>query len=105
MFDALSKDELLQIVELIAAEESQRLGDIGRSLELTDAARRQLASEGYDPAFGARPLRRVVQRRIENPLSKMLLAGDFPEGSTIRVDWDDHDFSFEAVELASAVAN
>ncbi len=105
VFDALSEADLLQIVDLIAAEESQRLADIGRSLELTDAARRALASEGHDPAFGARPLRRLVQRRIENPLSKLLVAGDFPEGATIRVDFSDGEFSFAAAEEASAVAD
>ncbi len=105
VFDALSEADLLQIVDLIAAEESQRLADIGRSLELTDAARRALAREGHDPAFGARPLRRLVQRRIENPLSKLLIAGDFPEGATIRVDFSDGEFSFATAEEASAVAD
>ena len=105
VFDPLSEADLLQIVDLIAAEESQRLADIGRSLELTDAARRALASEGHDPAFGARPLRRLVQRRIENPLSKLLIAGDFPEGATIRVDFADGEFSFAAAQEASAVAD
>ena len=105
VFDPLSEADLLQIVDLIAAEESQRLADIGRSLELTDAARRALAREGHDPAFGARPLRRLVQRRIENPLSKLLIAGDFPEGATIRVDFGDGEFSFATAEEASAVAD
>ena len=105
VFDALSEADLLQIVDLIAAEESQRLADIGRSLELTDAARRALAREGHDPAFGARPLRRLVQRRIENPLSKLLIAGDFPEGATIRVDFSDGEFSFAAAQEVSAVAD
>ena len=105
VFDPLSEADLLQIVDLIAAEESQRLADIGRSLELTDAARRALAREGHDPAFGARPLRRLVQRRIENPLSKLLIAGDFPEGATIRVDFSDGEFSFAAAQEVSAVAD
>ncbi|MCY3570065.1 MAG: AAA family ATPase [Chloroflexi bacterium] len=93
VFDPLAEDELLQIVDLIADEERTRLADIGRSFELTDAARRQLARDGYDPAFGARPLRRVFQRRIENPLSKLLIAGDFAEGQTIQVDYQD-DYTF-----------
>ena len=93
VFDPLAEDELLQIVDLIADEERTRLSDLGRSFELTDAARRQLAKDGYDPAFGARPLRRVFQRRIENPLSKLLIAGDFAEGQTIQVDYQD-DYTF-----------
>ena len=105
VFDPLSEAELLEIVDLIAAEESARLAELGRSLELSGAARRALAAEGYDPAFGARPLRRLVQRRIENPLSKMLLRGDFPEGAAIRVDWANGEFSFSAAELESTVAD
>ena len=94
-FDPLTEDELLEIVDLIAQEERSRLAEMGRSFELTDAARRQLARDGYDPAFGARPLRRVFQRRIENPLSKLLLAGEFAEGETIQVDYADGDYTFD----------
>ena len=104
VFDPLSEAELLQIVDLIAAEESGRLADLNRSLELTDAARRALAAEGDAPAFGARPLRRVFQRRIENPLSKLLLSGEFPEHGVIRVDHDGGEFAFSALEPALAVA-
>ena len=96
VFDPLGEEELLEIVDLIAAEERSRLADMGRSIELTEAARRQLAKDGYDPAFGARPLRRVFQRRIENPLSKLLIAGEFAEGATIVVDHTDNDYTFRA---------
>ena len=104
IFDPLSEAELLEIVELIADEECSRLADMGRSFELTDAARRQLAREGHDPAFGARPLRRVFQRRIENPLSRLLIAGEFPEGGAIEVDYRDGEFSFASAETADATA-
>ena len=99
-FDPLTEDELLEIVDLIADEERARLADMGRSVELTDAARRQLAGDGYDPAFGARPLRRVFQRRIENPLSKLLIGGEFAEGEIIRVDYADGDYTFTAAAEA-----
>ena len=104
VFDPLSESELLEIVDLIANEERSRLADSGRDIELTESARRQLAKDGYDPAFGARPLRRVFQRRIENPLSKLLIAGEFPEGATIVVDHTQDDYTFEAktAELAAA---
>ena len=104
VFDPLSENELLEIVDLIANEERSRLADSGRDIELTESARRQLAKDGYDPAFGARPLRRVFQRRIENPLSKLLIAGEFPEGVTIVVDHTQNDYTFEAktAELAAA---
>ena len=101
VFDPLGEEELLEIVDLIAAEERSRLADMGRSIELTEAARRQLAKDGYDPAFGARPLRRVFQRRIENPLSKLLIAGEFAEGATIVVDHTDNDYTFRAKTSAA----
>ena len=101
-FDPLSEGELQEIVDLIANEERGRLSEMGRSFELTDAARRQLAKDGYDPAFGARPLRRVFQRRIENPLSRLLIAGEFDEGETIQVDFADDDYSFTAADREPA---
>ncbi len=97
VFDPLSEAELLQIVDLIVDEESQRLAEIGRAIRFSDAARRQIARDGYDPAFGARPLRRLVQRRIENPLSKMLISDEFPEDATVDVDYVDGEYVFNAV--------
>ena len=64
---------------------------------MTDAARTFIAREGYDPIYGARPLRRAIQRLIENPLAKRILAGDFPPGSTVRVDLSGDELTFEAV--------
>ncbi len=97
-FDPLSEEELLEIVDLIVNEERARLADMGRDIRFSDAARRRLAEDGYDPAFGARPLRRLIQRRIENPLSKMLIGGEFPEGATIEVDYDGGEFRFQTSE-------
>ena len=57
-------------------------------MKLTDAAQKLLADEGYDPAYGARPLKRVIQQRIENPVAGKILAGDFGEGDTITIDVD-----------------
>ena len=67
-------------------EVAERLADHGVKIELTDAARGWLAKEGYDPQFGARPVRRTLERHVENPLAKRLLAGEFQEGDTIVVD-------------------
>ena len=94
VFNPLREPELLRIVDLIADEERGRLAELDRALELTEAARKQLAAEGADPAYGARPLRRAFQRRIENPLSKRLLADEFPEGSTITADYSAGEFTF-----------
>jgi ATP-dependent Clp protease ATP-binding subunit ClpB len=66
-------------------------------LHVTEEAEKLLAEEGYDPAYGARPLKRVIQQRIENPLAARLLKGEFAEGETIEVGVDSakHDFTFE----------
>jgi len=64
------------------------LNDYNISVQLTDAARQWLAKEGYDPAFGARPLRRAIQKHVESPLSVELLGGKFKDGATIQVDVD-----------------
>ena len=66
-------------------------------LEFTDQARALVIEEGYDPAFGARPLKRTIQQRIENPLASEILAGRFADGDVIRVDADAHKFTFEKV--------
>ncbi len=74
VFRPLDESQLREIVRLLAASVSRRLVESGISLELTDAALTLLAREGYDPAYGARPLRRVIQRRVENPLARRILA-------------------------------
>jgi ATP-dependent Clp protease ATP-binding subunit ClpB len=63
-------------------------------IELSDGAKAQLASEGWDPAFGARPLKRTIQQRIENPLASKILQGDFHAGDTVRVDYQGKSFVF-----------
>ena len=86
IFEALSKEELGEIVEIQLARIAQRLTDRRLSLEVTDAARSWLADEGYDPTYGARPLRRLVQREIGDRLARMLLAGEVLDGQKVVVD-------------------
>ncbi len=86
IFSPLTIEQVEQIVDLQMAEIAQRLEEQGLTVELTDAARRWLARQGYDPAFGARPLRRALQKYVESPLSIQLLRGDFPDGSRVVVD-------------------
>ena len=86
LFDALSQTELASIVDLQIAHMSKRLSDRRVSLEVTQGAEDWLALEGYDPAFGARPLRRLVQREIGDKLARALLAGDIVDGDTVVVD-------------------
>jgi ATP-dependent Clp protease ATP-binding subunit ClpB len=86
LFDPLSVDELAHIVELHVAELAKRLRDRRLSLEVSDGARAWLAMSGYDPAYGARPLRRLVQREIGDRLAKEILAGEIVDGDTVAVD-------------------
>ena len=76
----------MQIVELMVNEVRKRLAEHHIELDLTEAAKTALVKEGFDPVFGARPLRRTVTREVENPLSKRILSGEFHEGDTVAVD-------------------
>lgn len=86
LFDPLSVDELARIVELHVDELTKRLHDRRLTLEVSDGARAWLAMSGYDPAYGARPLRRLVQREIGDRLAKEILAGEIVDGDTVLVD-------------------
>lgn len=88
MFSPLSIEEMVYIVDLQMKEVQERLSEHSIAVELTDAARNWLAKEGYDPAFGARPLRRAIQKYVESPLSMELLGGKFKDGVTVQVDVD-----------------
>ncbi|HET7356711.1 MAG TPA: ATP-dependent chaperone ClpB [Nocardioidaceae bacterium] len=86
MFDALSPDELSRIVDLQVAELGRRLAARRITLDVTEAAHKWLSSVGYDPVYGARPLRRLVQTAIGDPLARMLLSGEVLDGSRIQAD-------------------
>jgi ATP-dependent Clp protease ATP-binding subunit ClpB len=88
LFDALGPDELAHIVDLQVRAFATRLSDRRISLEVSDAARAWLAERGYDPAYGARPLRRLVQREIGDRLARELLAGEVRDGQSVLVDVD-----------------
>ncbi len=87
-FSPLSREHMLQIVDLQMQEVQERLGEQDLTVELSSEARDWLAGVGYDPDFGARPLRRALQKHIESPLSLSLLSGEFSAGETILVDVD-----------------
>ena len=86
MFDALSRDELAEIVNIQVSQMADRLKGRRITLTVTDAAREWLADEGFDPAYGARPLRRLVQREIGDQLARLLLAGEVEDGGSVAVD-------------------
>ena len=86
VFHALGPAEIKKIVDLLIARVRARLADQGMDLELTDGARDYLAREGFEPAYGARPLRRLITRAVANPLANKILAGDVGRGDTVVVD-------------------
>src|SRR5262245_60664095 len=102
VFEPLTREQLSEIVELQLARLRARLAERRIELELTDAAKELLAEEGWDPAYGARPLKRAVQRLVENPLALRLLEGDFAEGDVVRVDAVDGELVFERAGVAQA---
>ena len=89
IFSPLSPEQMERIVDLQMEQIRERLAEHGLEVELTDAARKWLAEEGYDPAFGARPLRRALQKHVESTLSVKILQGEFEDGDTVIVDFDE----------------
>jgi ATP-dependent Clp protease ATP-binding subunit ClpB len=103
-FTPLSKEQIAEIVELQLARLRERLAERRIELELTDAAKETLAEAGWDPAFGARPLKRAIQRLVENALALRLLEGDFADGDTVRVDAENGEIRFEKAGAPAAAA-
>ena len=94
VFDSLTEDQLRQVVDTIIAEVAARLADHGVTFKLTDSAMDWLVREGFDPVYGARPLRRLVQKSIENPLSRMILARELVEGDHVIARADESGLTF-----------
>jgi ATP-dependent Clp protease ATP-binding subunit ClpB len=101
-FEALTREQLADIVELQLGRLRDRLAERRIELEVTDAAKELLAEEGWDPAYGARPLKRAIQRLVENPFALELLEGRFGEGDTVRVDAVDGELVFERAAAVAA---
>jgi ATP-dependent Clp protease ATP-binding subunit ClpB len=99
-FEPLTREQLGEIVELQLERLRTRLAERGLALELTEAAKEQLAEAGWDPTYGARPLKRALQRLIENPLALKLLEGEFAEGDTALVEARDGELVFEKAPAA-----
>ncbi len=98
IFHRLSEEDLARIVDIQVDYLRRRLADRHIELRLTEAAKRQLAKDGYDPLYGARPLKRLIQREIENPLARRLLVGEYTDGDAIQVDANGEMFEFEKVK-------
>jgi ATP-dependent Clp protease ATP-binding subunit ClpB len=96
IFDRLEPEDLTAIVEIQLRLVVKRLEKKGIVLQIDEEAKRRLAHEGYDPVYGARPLKRVIQKRVLNPLSMELLEGRFSEGQTVEVFADGESIGFRA---------
>ena len=97
VFHELLREDIEKIVDIQLSQINDRIADHGLRLEITDAGREALVTEGFDPQFGARPLRRALQRLVEDPLAERMLQGEFKEGDSVLIDADD-----EGVVLRSA---
>lgn len=102
VFHPLTKEHILQIVDLMLAQVGEQLKEKDIRLEATREAKELLAEKGYDPLFGARPLRRVIQTMVEDPLSEKLLAGEFQSGDVVRLYREGDEIVFRAATLARA---
>ncbi|MCW3491430.1 ATP-dependent Clp protease ATP-binding subunit [Dethiobacter alkaliphilus] len=102
VFHPLEEEHLTEIVELMLDELARRLGDYEIRLEVSSEAKALLAKEGYDPTYGARPLRRVLQKRIEDEVSEKMLRGDFTHNDTILVNVQDDDLVFRKAEAVGS---
>jgi ATP-dependent Clp protease ATP-binding subunit ClpC len=104
VFHQLTEEQLRDIVELMVKDLQERLAERKLGIELTEEAKSWLAKEGYDPTFGARPLRRAIERYVENPMSTKLLREEFKEGDTVKVDLSDEGLTFttEATDKVAA---
>ena len=100
VFHELTEEQLRSIVDLLAQDLQKRLSERKLAVELTENAKSWLAKEGYDPVYGARPLRRVIERYVENPLSTKLLQGEFGEGDTVIVNHSDKGLTFKTKKVA-----
>jgi ATP-dependent Clp protease ATP-binding subunit ClpB len=103
IFHPLSREDLAKIVDIQMGRVSNLLAERGYTLEVSEAAREYLADVGYDPDFGARPLKRAIQREMQDPLALHILSGEFHEGDTIRVDRGPAGLTFTPVARAEAV--
>jgi ATP-dependent Clp protease ATP-binding subunit ClpB len=95
VFHSLTQEQLAQIVDIQVVWLKRRLADRRIALEFSDEAKTLLAERGYDPVYGARPLKRVIQKIVETPLAKKIMAGEVPDGSGVRVSTDEQGLVFE----------
>ncbi len=104
VFHPLTREEIARVVGLMVRDVATRLEDLGITFELTGEAADWLAEEGFDPVYGARPLRRAIQQRLENPLSRGILSGDFKEGDHLVVSVGDGELAIAKATAEAAMS-
>ncbi|HJR60559.1 MAG TPA: ATP-dependent chaperone ClpB, partial [Vicinamibacterales bacterium] len=104
IFHALSREEMRSIIDIQLRGLARRLEDRKIRIELTDRAKDLLIADGYDPTYGARPLKRTIQRQVLDPLAGHMLQGDFSEGDTVRIDADGGELRFESARQGTTVS-
>ena len=105
VFHGLTKEQLVTIVDIQLDRLRQRLEDRHLDIELSDKAKRYLAEVGWDPVYGARPLRRAVQRELESVIARKLLAGEIQSGTTLRIDLRDRALVFESAPVEAVLSS
>jgi ATP-dependent Clp protease ATP-binding subunit ClpB len=101
LFRPLGMEDLKKIVGIQLRRLEAQLAEAGLKVVITDRAKEELANEGFDPAYGARPLKRIIQQRLANGLASALLEGKTASGQTVRIDWNGSDFVFEPEQEAA----
>ena len=102
VFHPLERDHIRQITGIQVATLAKRLKANGITIDVTDSALDMLGEAGFDPIYGARPLRRAIQTHLENRLAREILGGEFAKGDTIRIDWKEGELSFTEITDAAA---
>jgi ATP-dependent Clp protease ATP-binding subunit ClpB len=97
VFHPLDRSQIRRIVDLQIEQLAKLLRQRDLNLEVTERSRQEIANRGYDPTFGARPVKRVIQNELQNPLASELLKGGYPEGSTVKIDFDGEEFTFASL--------
>jgi ATP-dependent Clp protease ATP-binding subunit ClpB len=100
IFNRLGKNEIGKIIDIQLARLAERLAERKITLNVTDAAKETIAQRGYDPVYGARPLKRCIQADIENPLARLIIAGEIREGDTVRADKPAHGDELEFTKFS-----
>jgi ATP-dependent Clp protease ATP-binding subunit ClpB len=102
MFKPLTMAEIIRIIDLILDKTRLKLAEQNITLDISDAAKKRIAGDSYSPVYGARPVKRYVQKHVETQLARIIMRGEVAEGSVIAIDSDDEGLTFRVKELAHA---